>query len=72
MTDALFGATNTTNSADNSFFSQLEAIGSGGDNSSLANQLAAYQGSSQLDQTQALFGITPDNSMNQSMFDVLA
>ena len=73
MTDALFGQSNPSRSPTNSLFSELEAIGANGNGTqgSLANQLAAYQGSSQLQQTQALLGVTQP-AATQSLFDVLA
>jgi hypothetical protein len=75
-TDALFGQTGTTSTASpaDSFFSQLEAIGSGTTSTpSLADQASAFQGNSQLQQIQSLFGITPPGSTPaNSLFDVLA
>jgi len=72
VTDELFGQPSTSNSPTNSLFSQLEAVGSGASGASLADQLAAYQGSSQLQETQSLLGITQPTNPQSSLFDVFA
>ena len=80
ITDAIFGDTNTSSTPSDSLFSALAAIDSSatsGTNSSttgssLADQLAAYQGSSQLQQTDALLGITQPTTTPNSLFDVFA
>jgi hypothetical protein len=56
-TDALFGISNTSATSTDSLFSALADIGSG--SSATAEQLAAYQGSLQTQETDALFGATP-------------
>jgi hypothetical protein len=78
--DAIFGDPNSSSTSSNSLFSELESITSAGATSptattspsSLADQLAAYQGSSQLEQTQALLGITQPTNPQSSLFDVFA
>ena len=73
VTDELFGATDSSStSPTDSLFSALAAINSTG--SPVADQLAAYQGSSQLQEAQTLLGITqPANSNTaSSLFDVFA
>jgi hypothetical protein len=76
ITDAIFGNASTSNTPSDSLFSSLEAIGSnspaGASGASLADQLAAYQGSSQLQQTDALLGITQPTTTPNSLFDVFA
>ncbi len=81
-TDALFGISNTANSASDNLFSALANVGSGetssaagsalGTGSSLSDQLAAYQGNMQTQETQALFGITPSTTTPSSLYDVFA
>ena len=77
--DALFGISNTAaSSSSDSLFSALANIGSSGSGSSLtpgsslSDQLAAYQGNQQTQETQALFGISPSSTTNNSLFDVMA
>lgn len=80
-TDALFGISNTSATPTDSLFSALAEIGSSATSSasgsslnpgsSLADQLAAYQGNLQTQETEALFGLTPTTTPN-SLFDVLA
>ncbi|MGP0072503.1 MAG: hypothetical protein ACLPWF_11295 [Bryobacteraceae bacterium] len=76
--DALFGISNTANSSSESLFSALANIGASGSGSSLtpgsslSDQLAAYQGNQQTQETQALFGITPATTTPNSLFDVFA
>ena len=76
ITDAIFGDANPSSTSSDSLFSALEAIGSnspaGASGASLADQLAAYQGSSQLQQTDALLGITQPSTTPNSLFDVFA
>ncbi len=81
-TDALFGISNTTSSPTDSLFSALASVGSSATSpaagsslsagSSLADQLAAYQGNLQTQETQALFGITPSTTAPNSLYDVFA
>ncbi len=76
VTDAIFGDANPSSTPSDSLFSALAAIGSnsptGASGASLADQLAAYQGSSQLQQTDALLGITQPTTTPNSLFDVFA
>jgi hypothetical protein len=80
ITDSLFGGTDTSSTSSNSLFSTLEAIDSSATSGtssstttpSLADQLAAYQGSSQLQQTDALLGIAQPSTTPNSLFDVFA
>jgi hypothetical protein len=77
--DAIFGISNTSTSPTDSLFSALASLGSTATSSasgssldpgsSLDDQLAAYQGNLQTQETQALFG-TP--STPSSMYDVFA
>jgi hypothetical protein len=79
--DALFGISNTSTSSADNLFSALAAVGSSTTSSasgssldpgsSLADQLAAYQGNQQTQETQALFGIAPSTTPN-SLYDVFA
>jgi hypothetical protein len=81
-TDALFGISNTTASPTDSLFSALANVGSSASSSasgssldpgsSLADQLAAYQGNMQTQETQALFGATPSTTTPSSLYDVFA
>ena len=75
-TDALFGISNTANSASDNLFSALADAGSSSTSStagsSLSDQLAAYQGNMQTQETQALFGITPPTTTPSSLYDVFA
>jgi hypothetical protein len=81
-TDALFGISNTSSSPTDSLFSALASVGSSATSpaagsslspgSSLADQLAAYQGNMQTQETQALFGITPPTAVPNSLYDVFA
>ena len=80
-TEALFGISNTSSSSADNLFSALGAVGSSATStasgssldpgSSLADQLAAYQGNMQTQETQALFGLTPTTTPN-STYDVFA
>ena len=70
--DALFGISNTSSSSSDSLFSALAAGSSPTSSASLADQLAAYQGNMQTQETQALFGITPPATTPSSSFDVFA
>ncbi|HTW65691.1 MAG TPA: hypothetical protein VME17_13785 [Bryobacteraceae bacterium] len=81
VTDSLFGEQDTaTASPSQSLFSALEAIdssatnGTGTSTPTLADQLAAYQGSSQLAETQSLLGLAQPTTTTtaNSLFDVLA
>jgi hypothetical protein len=75
-TDALFGISNTANSASDNLFSALADASSSSTSSttgsSLSDQLAAYQGNMQTQETQALFGITPSTTTPSSLYDVFA
>jgi hypothetical protein len=81
-TDALFGISNSSSSPTDPLFSALASVGSSATSpatgaslsagSSLADQLAAYQGNMQTQETQALFGITPPTSVANSLYDVFA
>ncbi len=81
-TDALFGISNTSSSPTDSLFSALASVGSSATSSaagssldpgsSLADQLAAYQGNMQTQETQALFGTTPSSTVPNSLYDVFA
>ncbi len=81
-TDALFGISNTSSSPTDSLFSALASVGSSAASpaagsslsagSSLADQLAAYQGNMQTQEAQALFGITPPTTAPNSLYDVFA
>ena len=75
--DALFGISNTSNSATDNLFSALANAGSSSGSSldpgsPLADQLAAYQGNMQTQETQALFGTTPPATTPNSLYDVFA
>lgn len=78
VTDSLFGQQDAaTTTPAQSLFSALDVInasGSGSSTPTLADQLAAYQGSSQLAETQSLLGLTPQTNQNatNSLFDVFA
>jgi len=80
MTGALFGNANPSSTPSDSLFSALAAIDSSATaatnssttGSSLADQLAAYQGSSQLPQPESLLGITQPTTPSNSLFDVFA
>jgi hypothetical protein len=81
-TDALFGISNPSTSPTDSLFSALASIPSSASSSaagssltpgsSLSDQLAAYQGNLQTQETQALFGITPSTTTPSSLYDVFA
>ena len=81
--DALLGVSSTPSSPTDSLFSELASVGSSASSSasgssldpgsSLADQLAAYQGNMQTQETQALFGITPSPTTTpNSLYDVFA
>ncbi|MGB6946296.1 MAG: hypothetical protein WBE37_28120 [Bryobacteraceae bacterium] len=80
-TDALFGISNTSTSPTDSLFSALASVGSDATSSatgssldpgsSLADQLAAYQGNMQTQETQALFDTAPSTTVPNSLYDVL-
>lgn len=80
--DALFGISNTTENSTTSLFSALAtaestpgspAAASLNPGSSLTDQLAAYQGNLQTQETHALFGLTPSTTpQTNSLFDVFA
>jgi hypothetical protein len=83
VTDSLFGESTSSSAPTDNLFSVLASIdgssstsgaNSSGTGASLADQLAAYQGSSQLAETQTLLGITQPTNTNasSSLFDVLA
>jgi len=81
-TDALFGISNTANTSADNLFSALASVGSSSTpsasgsslnpGSSLADQLAAYQGNMQTQETQELFGATPSTATPSSLYDVFA
>jgi hypothetical protein len=81
-TDALFGISNTSSSSTDNLFSALASVGSSATSSasgstldpgsSLADQLAAYQGNMQTQETQALFATTPSTTTPSSLYDVFA
>jgi len=78
--DALFGISNTASTSNDSLFSALADIGSSESStasgsssttgSSLADQLAAYQGNMQTQEAQTLLGVTPSTTTPNSLFDV--
>jgi hypothetical protein len=78
-TDALFGISNTTSSPTDNLFSALAEAGSGTTSpatgssldpgSSIADQLAAYQGNMRAQEAQTLLGTT---STPDTLFDVFA
>jgi hypothetical protein len=79
-TDALFGISNTPTSSSESLFSALADIGSNASasgsalnpGSSLADQLAAYQGNLQTQETQSLFASNQSTTTLSSLYDVFA
>lgn len=76
--DALFGGSNTSTPSTESLFSALaDATSASSDpaldtGSSLADQLAAYQGNMQTQENQTLLGINPTTTPQSSLFDVFA
>jgi hypothetical protein len=80
--DALLGITNPSTSPTDSLFSALASVGSSASSSasgssldpgsSLADQLAAYQGNMQTQEMQTLFGTAPYTTTPSSLYDVLA
>jgi hypothetical protein len=74
MADAIFGDPSSSSSTSSeSLFSELAgAPSSNTSTASLADQLAAYQGNSQLQETQNLLGITQPTNPQSSLFDVFA
>lgn len=79
--DALFGISSTANTSTDSLFSALaDAVSSASSSaassldtgSSLADQLAAYQGNMQTQETQTLLGLNPSTNTPSSLLDVLA
>jgi len=83
VTDSLFGGSTTSSTSGttpSSLFSELESIDSSANTgsssstsgASLTDQLAAYQGSSQLQEAQSLLGITQPTANSNSLFDVFA
>lgn len=81
-TDALFGISNTSSSSTDSLFSALASVGSSATSSasgssldpgsSLADQLAAYQGNMQTQEVTSLFAATPSTTTPNSLYDVFA
>lgn len=72
--DALFGISNSSGAASDNLFSALASASSSSSssaNSSLADQLAAYQSNAQTQEAQTLLGVTPSQTTNNSLFDVL-
>jgi hypothetical protein len=73
VADAIFGDPSSSGTSSDSLFSELAGTPSSSTSTgSLADQLAAYQGSSQLQETQSLLGITQPTSTQSSLFDVFA
>jgi hypothetical protein len=74
VADSLFGDPNSSNTGQGSLFAVLAAIDSKSGNSggSLANQVAAYQANSQIQESQALLGIASPIGQQSSLFDFLA
>jgi hypothetical protein len=79
--DALFGISSSSENSSTSLFSALATEESSGGSSaasslntgsSLADQLAAYQGNMQTQEAQTLLGINPSTNTPSSLFDVLA
>lgn len=79
--DALFGLSSTANTSTDSLFTALADVGSSASSSaassldtgsSLADQLAAYQGNVQTQEAQTLLGVNPSTNTPNSLFDVLA
>jgi hypothetical protein len=80
--DALFGISNTSTSPTDSLFSALASVGTSGNSSasssslnpgsSLADQLAAYQGNMQTQEVQTLFGTGSSTTTPNSLYDVFA
>jgi hypothetical protein len=74
--EALFGTANTASTPTDSLFAALTPSGSGATpsaaGSSLADQLAAYQGNVQTQEAQTLLGITPAPTTPNSLYDVFA
>ena len=81
-TDALFGISNPSSSSADSLFSALASVGSSATSSasgsslnpgsSLADQLAAYQGNMQTQEVTSLFAATPPTTTSGSLYDVFA
>lgn len=81
-TDALFGISNPSTTPSDSLFSALANLDASASSStsgsalnagsSLADQLAAYQGNLQIQQDQTLFGTTPSTTTPTSLYDVFA
>ena len=78
--DALFGLSNTASTSTDSLFTALADIGPSASSSaasslntgsSLADQLAAYQGNMQTQEAQTLLGLNP-SANTSSLFDVMA
>jgi hypothetical protein len=80
LADSIFGDSSTSSTPADSIFSALassdsDATASSNSTSSassLADQLAAYQQSSQLQETQTLLGITQPTTTPNSQFDLFA
>jgi hypothetical protein len=81
-TDALFGISNTPNSSADSLFSALASVGSSATSSasgsslnpgsSIADQLAAYQGNMETQEVTSLFAPTASTTTPNSLYDVFA
>jgi hypothetical protein len=76
--DALFGLSNTANTSTDSLFTALADIGSSSSSatspttgSSLADQLAAYQGNVQTQEAQTLLGVNPSTNTPNSLFNLI-
>jgi len=80
MADAIFGDPSASSTPSNSLFSELASVNSAAtasptattSASALANQLAAYQESSQVQETQSLLGIPQSPTTPNSQFDLFA
>jgi hypothetical protein len=74
--EALFGAPGTAATPTDSLFAALTPPGAtatpSAAGSSLADQLAAYQGNSQIQEAQTLLGTAPSPTTANSLFDVFA
>lgn len=73
VADAIFGDPSSSSTSSESLFSELTGTPSSTTpTTSLADQLAAYQGNSQLQETQSLLGIPQTPTTPNSLFDVFA
>jgi hypothetical protein len=74
--EAIFGTSSTASSPTDSLFAALAPAGSSATSSAsaspLVNQLAAYEGNAQTQETQTLLGIAPAATTPNSLYDVFA